>query len=128
MSAAWIAVEDRRHDVVEADQQNHAQQRAAQAAQAAEDDAAEHDDRAIEIEGVGSGGAGERGGIQAAGHAGQSAAMASNKGRSRVHAVAYAAVLSMVIYLIVDLEFPRMGLIRINGVDWVMVEMRQRMN
>ena len=54
--------------------------------------------------------------------------MASNKGRSRVHAVAYAAVLSMVIYLIVDLEFPRLGLIRINGVDGVMVEMRQRMN
>jgi len=54
--------------------------------------------------------------------------MASSKGRIRVHAIAYSAVLSMVIYLIVDLEFPRLGLIRVDAVDQVLVEARQRMN
>lgn len=54
--------------------------------------------------------------------------MAPNKGRIGIHRVAYAAVLATVIYLIVDLEFPRLGLIRVDAVDQVLVDARAGMN
>ena len=54
--------------------------------------------------------------------------MASNKGRSVLHEMAYAAVLSTVIFLILDLEFPRLGFIRIDAADQVLIDLRQRMN
>jgi hypothetical protein len=54
--------------------------------------------------------------------------MAGDRGRGRLHALAYSAVLAAVIYLIVDLEFPRVGLIRVDAVDQVLVDVRKGMN
>ena len=40
----------------------------------------------------------------------------------------FAAVLSLTVYVIVDLEFPRFGLIRIDSSDQVLVDLRAGMN
>lgn len=53
---------------------------------------------------------------------------AVNKDRSWLHTLAFATVLSMTIYVIVDLEFPRLGLIRVDGSDRVLVELRRSMD
>jgi len=53
--------------------------------------------------------------------------MASNKDHSRLHALAYAGVLATVIYVIVDLEFPRLGLIRVDAADQLLVDVRESM-
>ena len=54
--------------------------------------------------------------------------MAGDQGRSLVHTVVYAGVLSLVIYLIVDLEYPRLGFIRVDAADRAMLEVRESMN
>ncbi len=54
--------------------------------------------------------------------------MAGNQGRSGLHTLAYAAVMSMVLYLILDLEFPRLGVIRVDSIDQVLVDARKAMN
>ncbi len=48
--------------------------------------------------------------------------------RSRVHSLAFALVLAVVLYVIVDLEFPRLGLIRVDSMDQMLVEMRESMD
>ena len=53
--------------------------------------------------------------------------MAVNKGRSWFHILVFAAILSVTVYVIVDLEFPRMGLIRVDSADQVLIELRQSM-
>lgn len=45
--------------------------------------------------------------------------------RSVFHTVVFAAVLSLTVYVIVDLEFPNLGLIRVGTADQVLVELRQ---
>jgi hypothetical protein len=55
-------------------------------------------------------------------------AMAGRRERSFAHILGYAAIVTFVVYVIVDLEFPRYGLIRINAADEVMVELRKSMN
>jgi hypothetical protein len=47
--------------------------------------------------------------------------------RDTLHMMAYAGVLAVVISVIVDLEFPRLGLIRIDAADRVLIELRQTM-
>jgi hypothetical protein len=54
--------------------------------------------------------------------------MAGSRHRSRVHMVAYAAVLATVIYLVIDLEFPRLGLIQVSGADQILVDVRKGMD
>ncbi len=54
-------------------------------------------------------------------------AMATPKGRSWLHILAFAFIMSLTIYVIVDLEFPRMGLIRMDSADRPMLEMRDAM-
>jgi len=54
--------------------------------------------------------------------------MSSHKTRSWFHTVVFAAVLSFSLYVIVDLEYPRLGLIRVDAVDKVLVELRQSMD
>jgi len=39
----------------------------------------------------------------------------------------FAAVLSLTTYVIIDLEFPRLGLIRVDGADIALVELRETM-
>jgi len=54
--------------------------------------------------------------------------MAGNKGRNWIHMVGFAAVIAGAVYVIIDLEYPRMGLIRVDAFDQVMVDLRAGMN
>jgi hypothetical protein len=47
---------------------------------------------------------------------------------SRVHIVGYAAIVSLMIFLIADLEYPNYGLIRSYAFDQMLVDLRQGMN
>jgi hypothetical protein len=55
-------------------------------------------------------------------------AMADNLSRGWVHMTAFALVMSVCIYMVFDLEYPRIGLIRIDAVDQVIVDLRNSMN
>jgi hypothetical protein len=46
---------------------------------------------------------------------------------SRIHMLVFAAILSITVYVIFDLEYPRLGLIQIDAADQVLVEVRQSM-
>jgi hypothetical protein len=50
-----------------------------------------------------------------------------NRGRTWLHTVAFAAILALTIYVIVDLEFPRLGLIRVDSADQALVDLRASM-
>ena len=54
-------------------------------------------------------------------------ATSPNKDRSWFHTVVFAAILSLTVYVIVDLEFPRLGLIRVDAADQVLIELRKSM-
>jgi hypothetical protein len=54
-------------------------------------------------------------------------AMGARGTRDALHMVAYAGVLALVIFVIIDLEFPRLGLIRVDDSDRVLIELRQTM-
>jgi hypothetical protein len=45
-----------------------------------------------------------------------------------IHSVAFAVVLSVTVYVIIDLEYPRLGFIRMNDSDTVLVQLRAGMN
>jgi len=47
---------------------------------------------------------------------------------SRFHAFVFAAIMSLMILVIVDLEYPRMGFIRVDGADRLLIELRESMN
>jgi hypothetical protein len=53
--------------------------------------------------------------------------MAGRGPRNWLHAVFFAASLSVTLYVIVDLEFPRLGLIRVDAFDEVLQEVRNTM-
>jgi hypothetical protein len=53
--------------------------------------------------------------------------MSAGKSSHRLHMLAYAGILALTIYVIVDLEFPRVGLIRVDAADRVLVEVREGM-
>lgn len=55
-------------------------------------------------------------------------AMAGTKGRNLVHMIIFAGITALTVYVILDLEYPRMGLIQISPVDQVLVDVRQSMN
>lgn len=54
--------------------------------------------------------------------------MAGRKSRSSIHIAGYVITMVVVIYLIFQLEYPRLGFIRMEATDQVLVELRQRMN
>ena len=54
-------------------------------------------------------------------------AMAGGKSRSLVHSFGFALVLTLTVYVILDLEFPRIGLIRVDAADKVLRDVRQSM-
>jgi hypothetical protein len=49
-------------------------------------------------------------------------------GKHRFHKLVFAGILAITVYVIIDLEFPRLGLIQISSADKVMMEVRQDMN
>jgi hypothetical protein len=53
--------------------------------------------------------------------------MAAAKTRSWIHMLGFAFVMAAAVYIILDLEYPRMGLIRLHSADQVLVELRQSM-
>lgn len=54
-------------------------------------------------------------------------AMSSAKSRSWIHVFGFALVLSLTVYVILDLEFPRVGFIRLDAADRVLIELRESM-
>jgi hypothetical protein len=54
--------------------------------------------------------------------------MAGGKSRSWLHFLGFAAVMSLTVYVIVDLEYPRLGLIRIDDADRLLIELRENMS
>ena len=53
--------------------------------------------------------------------------MAAAKTRSWIHMLGFAFVMAASVYVILDLEYPRMGLIRLHSADHVLIELRQGM-
>jgi hypothetical protein len=49
-------------------------------------------------------------------------------GRNWIHSLAFAVFLSLTLYVIVDLEFPRTGLIRVDSFDQILVDLRRGMD
>jgi hypothetical protein len=54
--------------------------------------------------------------------------MAASTTRSWLHMVGFAAVTALAVYVILDIEFPRFGLIRIDAFDQALVELRESMD
>jgi hypothetical protein len=52
----------------------------------------------------------------------------TNRHRPRLHAFVFAAITALSIYMIVDLEFPRLGLIRVDAADQLMIDLRKSMD
>jgi hypothetical protein len=53
---------------------------------------------------------------------------AGGKTRAMLHAIGLATIVTMALYVIIDMEHPRFGLIRVDGVDEVLRELRKTMN
>jgi len=54
---------------------------------------------------------------------------AAGKGRSLVHMLGFALILTIAIYIVLDYEYPRAGfLIHLDSADQVLVNLRQGMN
>ena len=54
-------------------------------------------------------------------------AMASSDGRHWMHAILYALAMAGSVFVIVDMEYPRLGFIRLDTFDSVLVDLRQHM-
>jgi hypothetical protein len=54
--------------------------------------------------------------------------MAGRKSRSWTHIISFAVTTAAAIYLIYELEYPRLGSVRVDAMDQVLVELRQTMN
>ncbi len=54
--------------------------------------------------------------------------MAKSANQSRLHLFGFAAIMALSVYLILDIEFPRLGLVRIDSFDQALVELRTSMN
>lgn len=52
---------------------------------------------------------------------------AGSKERSWTHMILFAAVTAVTVYVILDIEYPRFGLIRVDAVDQILVELRDSM-
>jgi hypothetical protein len=55
-------------------------------------------------------------------------AMAGGKTRSWIHIIGFALIMATTVYVILDLEFPRLGMIRIDAADRALIELRQSMH
>jgi hypothetical protein len=53
--------------------------------------------------------------------------MAGGRSRNWLHMVTFAAVMALAVYIIIDIEFPRLGLIRVQGFDQALVDLRATM-
>jgi hypothetical protein len=53
--------------------------------------------------------------------------MAAAKARSWIHMVIFAATLAVTLYVVTDMEFPRLGLIRIEDFDHFLTDVHEQM-
>jgi len=53
---------------------------------------------------------------------------AGEKGYDWVHKIGFAAIVAFTIYVILDIEYPRLGLVRLDAIDQVLVDVRASMN
>jgi hypothetical protein len=53
---------------------------------------------------------------------------AGAKERSWLHTLGFAAVIASTVYVILDIEYPRQGLIRVDAADDVLLDLRRQMN
>ena len=53
--------------------------------------------------------------------------MGGGKDRSWIHMIGFAAAMALAVYVILDIEYPRLGLIQVDAVDQVLVELRESM-
>jgi hypothetical protein len=53
--------------------------------------------------------------------------MSGSKVRSWVHIVGFASILAVTVFVIMDMEYPRLGMIRVDSFDQVLVDLRQSM-
>jgi hypothetical protein len=53
--------------------------------------------------------------------------MAGTRGRSWLHILSFATTLALTVYVILDLEYPRLGLIRVDAFDQFLVDVREGM-
>ncbi|MFC4313671.1 hypothetical protein ACFPN2_31650 [Steroidobacter flavus] len=53
--------------------------------------------------------------------------MAKSTRQSLIHVLGFAAMVSIAAYLILDLEFPRLGLLRVDAFDQAFLELRRSM-
>ena len=52
---------------------------------------------------------------------------AVNRQRTWLHNLVFAAILTVTIYVIVDFELPRVGLIRVDNADQMLIDLREGM-
>jgi hypothetical protein len=55
-------------------------------------------------------------------------AMAGSRSRSWIHILGFALIMAATVYVILDLEFPRLGVIRIDSFDQLLVDVRRGMD
>jgi len=53
--------------------------------------------------------------------------MAGGKSHSWIHIICFAAVVAVTVYVILDLEHPRLGMIRVDSADQVLIQLREGM-
>ncbi|NMQ18383.1 DUF4239 domain-containing protein [Candidatus Competibacter phosphatis] len=53
--------------------------------------------------------------------------MAGGKSRNWLHMIGFAAIMALVVYVIIDIEYPRLGLIRVDTYDQALVDLRASM-
>jgi hypothetical protein len=54
-------------------------------------------------------------------------AMAEGKGRTWIHMLCFSIAMAAAIYVILDIEYPRLGFIRVDSIDQVLVDLRNSM-
>lgn len=54
--------------------------------------------------------------------------MAGSKSRKWLHVICFALIIAFTVFVILDIEYPRLGLIRVNAFDQALVELRETMN
>jgi hypothetical protein len=53
--------------------------------------------------------------------------MGGLKKRSLLHSLGFAVILTLTVYVILELEYPRVGLIRVDAMDQILADVRQSM-
>ena len=54
--------------------------------------------------------------------------MAKAERQSALHLFGFAAIMALSVYLILDIEYPRLGIVRIDSFDQAMIELRASMD